>query len=108
MTVAMLLFWMAFGFMPKDIPPDGFLVFSILAECLFAIGGGYVAALIAGRKELFHTGLLAGIFAAFGVLLFLGPHNGLPWWANLATTFPIAPCFLLGGLLRMKTKKTRT
>lgn len=105
MIVAMLLLWMAFGYKPKDIPPDGFLVFSILCECLFALGGGYVAALIANRKELVHTGILTGILAVMGVLSVLWPQNELPWWVNLTTVFPIAPCFLLGGLIRKKSRK---
>jgi len=105
MIVAMLLLWIAFGYKPKDVPPDGFLVFSIFCECLFALGGGYVAALVANRKELVHTGILTGILAVMGVLSVLWPQNDLPWWANLATSFPIAPFFLLGGLIRKKNRK---
>jgi peptidoglycan/LPS O-acetylase OafA/YrhL len=103
-VVALLLFWMAFGYKPKDIPPDGFLVFSIFCECLFALLGGYIAAIVANRKELLHTGILAGVLAVMGVLSLIWPHNELPWWANLATTFPIAPCFLLGGYLLFRKK----
>ena len=64
-ALAMVLLWMAFGHKPKDVPPDGFLLFSIFCECFFAIGGGVVAAKIANRKELAHTGILTGIFAFF-------------------------------------------
>ena len=107
--VAMLLLWTIFGYKPKDVPPDGFLVFSIFCECLFALGGGYVAAFVANRKELVHTGILTGVVAIMGVLSLFWPQNELPWWANLATTFPIAPCFLLGGLIfvRKKSKENR-
>jgi peptidoglycan/LPS O-acetylase OafA/YrhL len=103
-AVAMLLLWMVFGYKPKDIPPDGFLVFSIFCECLFALGGGYVAALVANRKELVHTGILSGVVAVMGVLSLFWPQNELSWWANLATAFPIAPCFLLGGLMLLRKK----
>jgi peptidoglycan/LPS O-acetylase OafA/YrhL len=103
-AVAMLILWMVFGYKPKDVPPDGFLVFSIFFECLFALGGGYVAALVAHRKELVHTGILMGVVVVMGVLSLFWPQNELPWWANLATTFPIAPCFLLGGLIRKKNR----
>lgn len=105
-AVAMVLLWMIFVYKPKDVPPDGFLVFSIFCECLFAFGGGYVTALVAARKELVHTGILACIVAIMGVLSLICPQNELPWWANLATTFPIAPCFLLGGLI-LSRKKSR-
>jgi len=67
--------------------------------------GGYVAALVANRKELVHTGILTGILAVMGALSVLCPQNELPLWVNLATVFPIAPCFLLGGLIRKKSKK---
>ncbi|UCE40134.1 MAG: hypothetical protein JSV17_11770 [Candidatus Aminicenantes bacterium] len=106
-VVSMLILWMVFGYKPKDVPPDGFLVFSIFCECLFALGGGYVAAFISNRKELVHTGILAGVVAIMGVLSLFWPHNELSWWANLATAFPIAPCFPLGGLIRKKSKKDR-
>lgn len=105
-AVAMVLLWMIFGYKPKDVPTDGFLVFSIFCECLFALGGGYVAALVAKRKRLLHTGILAGIVAVMGVLSLFFPQNELSWWANLATAFPIAPCFLLGGLM-LTRKKSR-
>lgn len=103
-AVAMLLLWMAFGYKPKDIPPDGFLVFSIFCECFFALVGGYVAAIVANRKELVHTGILTGVIAVMGVLSLIWPQNELPWWANLATAFPIAPCFLLGGMMLTRKK----
>ena len=103
-AVALLLLWMAFGYKPKDVPPDGFLIFSIFCECLFALGGGYVAALVAGRKELVHTGILTGILVILGEFSVLCPQNELPLWVNMATIFPIAPCFLLGGWIRKKTR----
>lgn len=103
--VGMLLLWMVFGYKPKDVPPDGFLVFSIFGECLIALGAGYVAALVANRKELVHTGILTGVLVVMGVLFVLWPQNELPWWANLATVFPIAPFILLGGLIRKKSRK---
>lgn len=106
-AVSMVLLWMIFGYKPKDVPPDGFLVFSVFFECLFAFGGGYVSALVAARKQLVHTGILAGIVAILGVLSLVCPQNELPWWANLATAFPIAPCFLLGGLMTIRQKSSK-
>jgi hypothetical protein len=106
-AVAMLLLWMAFGYKPRDVPPDGFLVLSIFCECLFALAGGYAAAVIANRNELLHTGILAAIMAVMGILSLVWPQNDLPWWANLASAFPIAPFFLLGGLI-LARKKDRT
>lgn len=95
---------MIFGYIPKDVPSDGFLVFSIFCECLFALGGGYMAALVANRKELLHSGILTGVVAVMGLLSLFWPQNELSWWANPATTFPIAPCFLLGGLILIRKK----
>ena len=103
-AVAMLLLWMAFGYKPRDVPPDGFLVLSIFCECLFALAGGYAAAVIANRNELLHTGILAGIMAVMGILSLVWPQNDLPWWANLASAFPIAPFFLLGGFILKRNK----
>jgi hypothetical protein len=101
--VAVLLLWLAFGYRPHSIPPTGFLVFSVFAECLFALGSGYVVALIARHRELLHTGILTAIFVVVGLLTVLVPMNHLPLWVNLTTIFPTAPCILLGGFIRMKT-----
>jgi len=103
--VAVLMLWIAFGYRPHSVPPTGFLVFSVFCECLFALGCGYVAALIARRRELLHTGILTAIFVVMGVLSILIPMNELPLWVNLTTIFPTAPFILLGGLIRMKTIK---
>jgi hypothetical protein len=103
--VAVLLLWIAFGYRPHSIPPTGFLVFSVFCECLFALGSGYVVALIARRGELLHAGILTAIFVVLGFLSVLMPVNHLPLWVNLTTIFPTSPCILLGGWIRMKTAK---
>jgi len=103
--MAVLLLWTAFGYRPHSIPPTGFLVFSVFCECLFALGSGYVVALIARRKELLHAGILTAIFVVIGLLSVLMPMNRLPLWVNLTTIFPTSPFILLGGFIKMKTAK---
>jgi len=103
--VAVLLLWTAFGYKPHSVPLTRFLVFSVFCECLFALGSGYVVALIARRKELLHSGILAAVFVVMGLLSVLMPMNKLPLWLNLTTIFPISAFILLGGLIRMKTAK---
>jgi hypothetical protein len=103
--VAVLLLWIAFGYRPHSVPPTGFLVFSVFCECLFALGSGYVVALIARRRELLHAGILTAIFVVLGLLSVLVPMNKLPLWVNLTTIFPTSPCILLGGWIRMKAAK---
>lgn len=103
--VAVLLLWITFGYKPHSVPPTGFLVFSVFCECLFALGSGYVVALIARRKELLHTGILTAIFVVLGLLSVVMTMNKLPLWVNLTTIFPTSPCILLGGLIRMKAAK---
>lgn len=103
--VAVLLLWITFGYKPHSVPPTGFLVFSVFCECLFALGSGYVVALIARRRELLHAGILTVIFAVLGLLSVLMAVNHLPLWVNLTTIFPTSPCILLGGWIRMKTAR---
>jgi len=103
--LAVLLLWIAFGYRPHSVPPTGFLVFSVFCECLFALGSGYVVALIARRRELLHTGILTAIFVVLGLLTVVTTMNKLPLWVNLTTIFPTAPCILLGGWIRMKAAK---
>lgn len=101
-TMTMLLLWAVFGYKPNSVPPTEFLIFSVCCECLFALGSGYVVALIARRKELVHTGILVAVLVVLTLMTILVFKNKLPLWANLSTIFPISPYVLLGGLIRKK------
>jgi hypothetical protein len=101
--LAMLILWLAFGYGPEHkIPTTNFLILSIFCEALFALGSGYLIALIARRRELLHAGILSAIFVISGILYLVLRLNHYPVWVPLAVIFLNAPCVLLGGHLRKK------
>ena len=103
-SIAVLILWLAFGYGPKDVPPDSFLIFSIFCEAFFAVGSGYLVALIARRRELLHAAILAAIFAIVGLASLLFKTHQYPYWVALSIIFINAPCTLLGGYIRKNIK----
>lgn len=103
-SISVLILWLAFGYRPKDVPATNFLIFSIFCEAFIAVGCGYLAALIAQRRELLHAGILAAVFiiAGLGSLIFQTHHY--PYWNSLSIILINAPCILLGGYIRQNTK----
>jgi peptidoglycan/LPS O-acetylase OafA/YrhL len=104
-SIAVLVLWLAFGYGPKDIPPTNFLIFSIFCEAFFAVGCGYLVALIAQRRELLHAGILAAIFIIVGLGSLLFQTHHYPYWVALSIILINAPCILLGGYIRQNAKK---
>ncbi|MFC2142336.1 hypothetical protein ACFLR7_05330 [Acidobacteriota bacterium] len=99
--LAMLVLWLAFGHQPKDtIPSTAFLAASVFCEALFALGSGYLIALIARRRELLHAAFLSAVFVIFGILYLLLGLNHYPLWIPLAMIVLHAPAVLLGAYLR--------
>ena len=105
--IAVLILWSAFGYCPMDeFPTTNFLIISIVCEAFFAIGCGYIVALIAGRKELLHAGILSGIFAVSGILYLFLKLNHYPIWVPLSNIFINAPAILFGGYLKIRRRKS--
>jgi O-antigen/teichoic acid export membrane protein len=103
-SIAVLILWLAFGYGPKEIPPTNFLIFSIFCEAFFSVGCGYLAALIAQRRELLHAGILAAVFVIVGLGTLLFKTHHYPYWVPLSVIIINAPCAFLGGYIRRNTK----
>jgi O-antigen/teichoic acid export membrane protein len=104
-SIAVLILWLAFGYGPKDVPPPAFLMFSIFCEVFFAVGSGYLVAIIAQRRELLHAAILAAIFVIIGLGSLIFKTHQYPYWVALSIIFINAPCALLGGYIRQNTKR---
>jgi hypothetical protein len=101
--IAVMLLWSAFGYYPLDeFPTTNFLIISIICEAFFAVGSGYVVALIAGRKELIHAGVLSVIFVVSGILYLFLKLNHYPILIPLSNIFVNAPAILFGSYLRIR------
>ena len=104
--VLIVILWVLFGYSVQNKPPEGFLIFSLLIEIIFAVGAGYVTALIANKgKEQLHGFILGIVFAVLGmvdVIVCLVKEIQDPLWIPISTIVIIAPCAVLGGWLRSK------
>lgn len=79
-----------------------FMVLSIASGMLFALVGGYVAALIAGRKPFAHGIAVAAILAlGAGVSLASTIGHGAIW-SQLSALALMAPSAAAGGWLRSR------
>ena len=101
---AVLLFQLA-HVDPHQQPGVGFMIGSTLYGIVFAGAAGYVAARIAGKRELAIAGAVAGIIAFLALISILA-QPGLPtYWSQLAAMILMAPAAVVGGWMR--TRKTR-
>jgi hypothetical protein len=108
-SIAVLILWLVFGYGPKDVPPDNFLIFSIFCEAFLSAGSGYLTALIAQHRELLHTGILAAIFVIVGLGSLIFKTYPYPYWVSLSIVIINAPCALLGGYIRQSiTRKANS
>lgn len=89
-------------------PPHGeasvpFMIGAVVYGLSFALLGGYIAGLIAGRRPLAH-GIAVGVIlaAGAGVSLIATIGHGVIWSQVCALTL-MAPAAVLGGWLRGRT-----
>jgi surface polysaccharide O-acyltransferase-like enzyme len=98
---AILLFQVA-GVDPQQEPQFGFRIWSTLYGVFFALAGGYIAARIAGKKEVTHASAVACILAVIAtVSLIAQPGHGL-LWSQIAALGFMTPAAILGGVVRAR------
>ena len=86
--------------------PMWFMVFSTVCGMAFATLAGYLAARIAGRRELLHAGMVSAIIAVGAVSsIFTRPIGGT-LWGQIAALALMAPAATLGGVLRRQPGTT--
>ena len=102
------LSWVVAGYHNhRDIPPTGFLVASLVFECVLGMGVGLLVGWIAGRRAVLHALILAGFFSLFtAVGLILDQYKGT-MWPHLGTLFLVSPAVVLGGYLQSKIREKR-
>lgn len=99
--------WFLFGYGLDEIPPQRFLIFSLACEVVFAAASGYLTAWIAGSKQGAHSLALAVVIVLHGVVSLPAAPANYPLWVPLSTIFVLAPCSLLGGVLRERREDRR-
>lgn len=95
---------------PQWFGPEGkvesvpLMLFMMSYSLLFSVLGGYVAALIARRKEMQHAFVLGVLQLAMGIAATVRFFDTAPLWWHLTFLTLLIPANLAGGWLR-QTKK---
>ncbi|HNW91890.1 MAG TPA: hypothetical protein PKM88_03155 [bacterium] len=81
------------------------LAFIMLTGAGFTVLGGFAAAFIAGRDELWHA-LATGILSLLtGILFIVISREQSPLWYNVTALLVTLPCALAGGWLRLLLRR---
>lgn len=94
------------GVDPHQEAGIGFMAGSTFYGIVFALAGGYVAARIAGRREIMIAGVAASVLAVLAAISIVA-QPGLPsYWSQIAAIVLMAPAAMLGGWLRARQTVT--
>lgn len=95
---------------PQWFGPNGkveslpLMLFMMSYALLFSILGGYVAALIARRKEMLHAFVLGVLQLLMGIMATIQFFDTAPLWWHLTFLSLLIPANVLGGWLRQTQK----
>jgi hypothetical protein len=101
---AVFLFQVA-GVDPRQEPGLGFRIWSTLYGVFFAMSGGYVAARIAGKKEITHASAVACILAVLATVSLIAQPGHGSLWSQIAALGFMTPAAVLGGFVRARQVK---
>jgi hypothetical protein len=80
-----------------------FLVYSLIFGLFFTVVGGYVAALIAGRKEILHSTIVGVLSILTGLgCAQIGSSQPIPGWFDTISYIAAIPAATLGGFIRAR------
>lgn len=91
---------------PHQIESTSMLVLSTAYAVVFALLGGYLAGLLAGRSELLH-GTVVGIVIALVAIGIVMRAAGGAGWLDVFALFLMAPAAAIGGMLREQQRARR-
>lgn len=95
---------------PQWFGPNGkvysvpLMLFMMAYSLLFSVMGGYVAALIARRKELQHAFVLGVLQLLMGIVATIYFFDTAPLWWHVTFLALLIPANVLGGWLRLTRK----
>lgn len=105
---SVLLFWLS-GVDPRQQPEIGFRIGSTIYGVFFAFLAGYVAARMAGKKEIKHATAVACILAVIATASLIAQPGHRSLWSQIAVLGFMVPATVLGGVVRAwQAKPSRT
>ncbi|MCX6145261.1 MAG: hypothetical protein NTZ35_18815 [Ignavibacteriales bacterium] len=105
--VPTILFFTVAGIDPRQEPELGFRIWSTVYGVFFAFAGGYVAARIAGKREVTHASAMACILAFLATASFIVQPGHGSLWSQIAALGFMTPAVILGGVLRARQVRIR-
>ena len=105
-AVLAFAFFRISGHAPHQPAPVPVMLGSIVVGAIAALLGGYLAALIAGRRPLAHGVAVAVVLAAgatFSLVSTIG-HGSV--WSQISALVLMAPCAVAGGWFRQRQSST--
>jgi hypothetical protein len=105
--VSTIFLFAVVGVDPQQEPEIGFRIWSTIYGVFFAVAGGYVAARIAGKREVSHASAVGCIlaFLATASLIAQPGHGSL--WSQIAALRFMTPATILGGVIRARQAKAK-
>jgi hypothetical protein len=106
--VSAIILFQVSGVDPKQEPTLGFRIWSTLYGIFFALAGGYLAARIAGKKEITHASVVACMLAVIATVSLIAQPGHGSLWSQFAALGFMTPAAILGGILRAHQVKTKS
>lgn len=95
------IYFVASGWTPDGVLPKKVVLLGMVWRALASFAAGYLAGVIAGRKEVGHALGVALLTAFTAVASMLSGRSGQePLWAQMTNLCVMFPMVLLGGYLR--------
>jgi hypothetical protein len=101
-AVSAFLFFQLSGQPPRAAAPPAIMAGSIAVGLAGALAGGYVAALLAGRRPLAHGVAVAAVLALGAIVSLASTIGHGAIWSQVAALVAMAPAAALGGWLRAR------
>jgi hypothetical protein len=103
-ALSTLAFFQLSGQAPHAEAPPGTMLTSIVVGIAAAIAGGYIAALLAGRKPAAHGLAVAALLAIGATLSLVSTLGHGAIWSQISALALMAPSAALGGWIRAKQR----
>jgi hypothetical protein len=101
-AVSAIVLFQFSGVDPRQEPEIGFRIWSTVYGVVFALAAGYVAARIAGSKEVRHASAVACILAVIATVSLIAQPGHGSLWSQIAALGFMTPAAILGGLIRAR------
>ena len=104
-AVSAVILFAGSGTNPHGAVSASFMVLAIVYGMLFAGLGGYLAALIAKRKNFLHSVILTIVIASGALFSLLSSSGKGAIWSQVSAILLMAPLSMIGGYIRTRRKK---